>query len=127
MGADPTLINVPNERRLAKLSRELHGRGNVFCAEDVCRRDILIVAQRVANLITAIEDTTGEAPTKSCLYDSANALLRRGRHGSFKVSKVTPADLPDWLDNTRARYQRVVIAANNPNCWEIKSKDLSVL
>ena len=69
----------------------------------------------------------GEAPTKSCLYDSANALLRRGRHGSFKVSKVTPADLPDWLDNTRARYQRVVIAANNPNCWEIKSKDLSVL
>ena len=127
MGADPTLIPVPNDQRLDKVSKELYGRGNVFAAEDVCRHDILIVAQRVANLISAIEDTTGEAPTKSCLYDSANALLRRGRHGSFRVSKLAPTDLPDWLDNARGGYQRVVIAANNPNCWEIKSKDLSVL
>lgn len=119
MGVDPTLIPVPDGQRLDKVKREMYGRGNVFCAED-CRRDLLIVAQRVASLITAIEDTTGECPNKSCLYDSANALLRRGRHGSFRVSKLTPTDLPKWLDHTRARYQRVVIAANNPKCWEIQ-------
>ena len=120
MGADPTLIRVPSDQRLNKVNKELYGRGNIFCAEDVCRHDILIVSQRVANLITAIEDTTGEAPTMSCLYDSANAQLRRGRHGSFRVSKITPNDLPYWLDNTRARYQRVLIAANNPKCWDIQ-------
>ena len=121
MGADPTLIEVPSDQRLAKVNKELYGRGNVFCAQDVCRHDILILSQRIANLVTAIEDTTGEAPTKSCLYDSANAALRRGRHGSFKVSKLTPPDLPEWLDHTRPRYKRVYIAANNPLCWQLQS------
>ena len=107
--------------RLEKVSAELYSRGNVFCAEDVCRRDILIIAQRVANLVTAIEDTTGETPTKSCLYDSSNAALRRGRHGSFKVSKLTPANIPTWLDHTRPRYKNVYIAANNPRCWQMQS------
>ena len=119
MGADPTLIPVLKNQRLVKCNKELYGRGNIFAAEDVCRRDLIIISQRIANLVVAIEDTVGESATKSCLYDSSNALLKRGRHGSFKVSRMTPTDLPEWLDNARARYQRVVIAANNPNCWEI--------
>ena len=118
---DPTLIQMPSDQRLERVNKEMYGRGNVFAAEDVCRRDILILSQRVANLVTAIEDTTGESPTKSCLYESANCLLRRGRHGSFRVSKMTPRDLPDWLDQTRGRYSRVVIAANNPHCWKLQS------
>ena len=123
MGADPTLISVPKDQRVDKVSLELFSRGNVFCAEDVCRHDILILAQRVQSLVHAIEDTTGEAATKSCLYESANHALRKGRHGSFKVSKLTPTDLPAWLDNTRARYNKVYIAANNPSCWQMSQME----
>ena len=120
MGVEPVLIQVPNDQRIEKVNPELHAHGNVFCAEDVCRKDILILSQRVVNLVGAIEETAGEAPTKSCLYESANASLRRGRHGSFRVLKMQPGEVPAWLDAARRQYRRVYIAANNPHCWKIQ-------
>lgn len=122
MGADkdPTLINVPRDKRVESVKKELYCRGTCYVAADVCRKDIMIIAQKVANLVVAIEDTCGEAPTKSCLYDSASNSLRRGRHGSFRVSRMTSRDLPEWLDHERERYNRVVIATHSPQCWQLQ-------
>ena len=115
------LIQIRDDQRLHSCEPELYTRGHVYAAEDVTRKQMLIVAQKVANLAHAIADTTGESPPIACLYESANSLVRRGRVGSFKVNRMRPEDLPGWLDAARRRYDQLVISASNPHSWRIQA------
>ena len=53
------------------------------------------------------------------LFESAEKKLRKGRTGSFRVTRLDPADLPHYLDERASGFSRVVIAATNPAKWAL--------
>ena len=52
----PTVVDVPSNQRLASVAQEYYSKGRVYAAEDVLRRQIIVVAQRMKHVQTAIED-----------------------------------------------------------------------
>ena len=117
----PTVVDVPNNQRLASVAQEYYSKGRVYAAEDVLRRQILVVAQRMKHVQTAIEDPRicGEPVSLASLFESCNLQLRRGRTGSFKVTRLAPSEAPSFVDERAKRFGRVVIAATNPAKWQL--------
>ena len=84
----PTVVDVPSNQRLASVAQEYYSKGRVYAAEDVLRRQILVVAQRMKHVQTAIEDICGEPCSIASLFESADLKLRKGRTGSFRVVRL---------------------------------------
>ena len=111
------LIPLPPKTPLLKVERERCGRGNVFAACDDCRRQYLILSQRICLTSEAIQTLAGENAPPSSLYDGSRRLRRKGRIGSFSIVKLTPQDAPAWLEANRCRYDEVCIVTAQPSKW----------
>ena len=66
------------------------------------------------------EDICGEPCSIASLFESADLKLRKGRTGSFRVVRLSPDDVPAYLDEHSSRFGRVVIAATNPSKWSLQ-------
>ena len=116
----PTVVDIPRNQRLTSVSPEYYAKGHCYAAEDVLRHQILVVAQRMKHVQTAIEDLCGEPCSLASLFESADLKLRKGRTGSFRVTRLHPRDLPEYLDEHAKGFGRVVIAATNPAKWSLQ-------
>ena len=112
-----TVLDVTH-RRLASISPEIHSKGHCYAALDV-RRDVLIVAQRMAAIKSLIEECVGEPVSLASLFESCNLQLRKGRTGSFSVTRLTADELPSFLDEQQPRFARTLIGAVNPANWQL--------
>ena len=108
-------------KRLASVQSERCSKGHAYIAEDVCRRQVMCVSQKMVNLQAAIEETCNEQYALASLFESATMKLRKGRTGSFKVHRVAPKDLPCFLNERGCQYGRVLVAASNPSCWQVQT------
>ena len=113
------VLELPPNKRLASIRPEIHSKNCYYCAEDVLRRQVLIVAQRMVGIQTAIEDYVGEPVSIASLFESASLKQRKGRTGSFRVHRLNVEEMPGFLDERRQRFDRVLIAAVNPHKWEL--------
>ena len=120
----PILVEVPLGTRLNSVEPEFYSKGHIYAAEDVLRRQVLVLAQRMKHVQTAIEDPDicGEPISLASLFESCNLQLRRGRTGSFKVTRLAPSEAPSFVDERAKRFGRVVIAATNASKWELCSR-----
>ena len=89
------LIEVPDSLMLVEVQPELWSKGWVYVAED-CRRQLLLVAQRLGCLSEAIERLTNETPSIASLSESATLRLRKGRTGSWLVRRVPREEAPTY-------------------------------
>lgn len=111
---------VPRSMRVASTRKEMWAkRGRVYAAEDVLRRSVLIVAQRMSHLRLAIEDLVGEPVSLASLYEAAQMKQRKGRTGSFAVRALELDALPSYLDSERWRFDDLVIATPNLDAWRL--------
>ena len=115
----PTILNLPNNQRVASIENEIYSKGHCYLAEDVARRQLLVVAQRMVNVQRAIEEQCGESISLASLFESATMKLRKGKTGSFRVVRLPPSEVPSYLDERRGHYDRLVIAATVPDKWRL--------
>lgn len=118
----PTVLEVPLGTRLSSVDPEYYSKGHIYAAEDVLRWQVLVLAQRMKHVQTAIEDICGEPCSLASLFESCNLQLRKGRTGSFKVTRLTPSEVPSFLDEHAKRFGRVVIASMNPAKWQLQDR-----
>ena len=111
------LVALPRTVTLTSVERERHSRDNVFAAMDLCRKQYLILSQRLSSTLETIQDVVGEDPPLSSLYECSKRLTRRGRIGSFSIVKLTLAQAPEWLAANRHRYDTVLITTTQPCKW----------
>ena len=112
------LIEVPATLTLVEVHSEIWSKGWVYVAED-CRRQLLIVAQRLGCLREAIERLTNETPSIASLSESATLRLRKGRTGNWLVRRVPREKAAVYLETRRHLFLRTVIAAINPAAWKL--------
>ena len=113
------VVDLPVHKRISSVQPEIHSKGHVYVAEDVLRRQILVLAQRMVAVQTVIEDIVGEPCSLASLFESATLRLRKGRTGSFRVHRLSAEQLPAFLDERRQRFSRVVIATRNLDHWQL--------
>lgn len=119
MSPIPSVLELPPDKRLAQVNPEIHSKGHVYAASDVVRRQVLVLSQRMSGIQMAIEECVGEGCSIASLFESADLKLRKGRTGSFVVRRLSPEELPGYLDETRKHYDRVVIGAVNASKWKM--------
>ena len=123
------IIRIPDHSRLSMIDREINSRNNVFMATDVCRKQYLIVSQKLSCTSEAIQDICGENAPTSSLYECSNHITRRGRIGSFSILKLPRDEATTWIDANRHRYQQLFIATTAPERWQTqpiaKSRELA--
>lgn len=119
------ILDIQPYERLCAVHPEMYAKGFCYAAEDVLRRQVVIVAQRMTHVQQAIEDICGEPLSLSSLFESATLKLRKGRTGSFRVHRLTPEEVPHYLDERRGRFSRIVIAARTGNTrkWHLHRLD----
>ena len=113
-------VEIPDHQRVASIENEIHSKGYCYAAEDVARRQLLVIAQRMVNVKQAIEEECGESISLASLFESAAMKLRKGKTGSFRVVKLAPSEVPSYLDERRAHFGKLLIAANNADKWQLK-------
>ena len=119
MAAEPMLIELPTEKRLYSVRREIRTKGYAYLCEDVRRRDVLVVAQRMRYVAYACEELCCETCAISSLYESATLALKKGKTGSFRVRRATLDELPSLLEERRRFYKRTVLAICNETKWSL--------
>ena len=120
MVPSPQVLELPKGMRITTVRPEIHSKGSCYAAEDV-RRAVLCVAQRMSAIQTAIEESVGEPVSLASLFESADFKLRKGRTGSFCVRRISPDELPTYLDEQRSKYGKVVIGAVDPDAWRMSA------
>ena len=115
------LIEIPDHSRLSLIDREINSRDNVFMAVDVCRKQYLIVSQKLSCTSDAIQELCGEAAPISSLYECSNHLTRKGRIGSFSILKLPRTEATTWIDANRHRFQRLFISTTAPIRWKVNT------
>ena len=113
-------VEIPDHQRVASIENEIYSKGFCYAAEDVARRQLLVVAQRMVNVQRAIEEQCGESISLASLFESATMKLRKGKTGSFRVVKLAPSEVPSYLDERRPHFDRLVIAASNADKWRLQ-------
>lgn len=116
----PTIVDLAPDHHLASISNEIHSKGNVFAAEDVTRRQLLVVAQKMQNIQHAIEECVGESNSLASLFEASSLKLRKGRTGSFRVVKLSKDEVAKYLEERKSHFHRVCIAASDPNRWTVQ-------
>ena len=56
-----TLVEVPVGTRVVSVEPEIYSKGHIYAAEDVARRQVLVLAQCMRHVKTTIEDTSASA------------------------------------------------------------------
>ena len=107
---------VPCNNSLIKVDREMYSRDNIFAAMD-CRKQYIILSQRLCHTAEAIGDLTGETAAVSSLYECSRRLTRKGRINSFSIVKLTPGETPAWLEENRKKYDEIFISTTQPCKW----------
>ena len=112
-------VEIPDHQRVASIENEIYSKGFCYAAEDVARRQLLVIAQRMINVQKAIEEQCGESISLASLFESATMKLRKGKTGSFRIVKLSPAEVPSYLDERRSHFGKLVIAASNADKWRL--------
>ena len=114
------IVDLSPDDRLDTIGHEIYAKGNVFAAEDVTRRQLLVLGQKMANIQLAIEECCGEGLSLASLFEAASMKIRKGRTGSFRVVKLRKEDEAEYLNERKAHFQRVCIATTDPNRWPLQ-------
>ena len=120
------LVELAVDKRIVSVGHEINSRGWCYVALDR-RRTFLLVSTNLVHTMEAIEVLTNEAPSKTCLYDSASMRHRGGYHKSFNIEKTTKERLSALVDEHRGHFQRVVICCLNPGAWRIGQRSSQIL
>lgn len=122
------LVPLPGKTSLISVDKEMYSRDNVFAAIDVCRKQYVILSQRLCHTSEAIQELAGEDAPISSLYECAQRRTRKGRIGSFSIIRLTPGETPAWLEANRHRYDDVFISTRQPHKWNTlpTTKDICV-
>ena len=112
-------VEIPDNQRIASIGNEIYSKGFCYAAEDVARRQLLVVAQRMVNVQKAIEEQCGESISLASLFESATMKLRKGKTGGFRVLRLAPSEVPSYLEERRHHFDKLVIAASNTNKWQL--------
>ena len=116
----PTIVDVSSDHTLASFRNEIHSKGNVFVAEDVTRRQLLVVAQKMQNIQLAIEEVCGESNSLASLFEASSFKLRKGKTGSFRVVKLDKEKVSQYLEERKPHFERVCIATTDPARWSLQ-------
>ena len=119
----PQLIAVPPTTTIIQVDREMYSRGNIFAGCDICRRQYLILSQRLCHTSEAIQDLAGEDAPVSSLYECAQRRTRKGRIGSFSIIKLAQGEAPAWIEANRNRYDEMFINTAQPSKWILTRPD----
>ena len=114
-----TIVEVPVDQCVNQIEPERCCRGNLYVCEDVSRRQIMILAQKVANIQSALETLGWETPATSSLFDASANKHRKGKTGAWAVHRLTSDELPRFVAERRKHFARTVIAATNPQAWQL--------
>ena len=117
----PIIFDLPSDRRLTGVQREVRAKGHVWVAEDV-RMQWLILSQRSSHLQIAIEKLCNDTVSLTSLSESACLQLRKGRTKGWQVHRLEPDQLIKYVDERRTKYQKVVIAADYPRKWLLEAR-----
>ena len=115
-------LEIPDNQRIASINNEIYSKGHVYAAEDVARKQLFVVAQRMINVQRAIEEQCGESISLASLFESASMKLRKGKTSGFRVVKLAPTEVPGYLDERRAHFGKLVIAASNADKWQLGTR-----
>ena len=115
------MVEILDHQRIASVDTEIHSKGSCYAAEDVTRRQLLVIAQRMINVQKVIEEECGESISLASLFESATMKLRKGKTGSFRVIKLAPSDVPRYLDERRAHFGKLIIATSNADKWRLQT------
>lgn len=115
----PTLVQLADNQRLAGIDNEIHSKGHCYLAEDLARHQLLVIAQRMVNVQKAIEERSGEVISLASLFEAATMKLRKGRTAGYRVLRLPPERVPDYLDERRKQFGNVVISATNKAKWRM--------
>lgn len=114
-----SIVEVPSDQRLEQVRPERCSRGNLYVCEDMHRRQIMLVAQKITNIQAAIEELFPcETPAASSLFDASARKQHKGRTGAWSVQKLEPHELSPYLAERRKHFTRTVIATRNPAAWQ---------
>lgn len=116
-----TILNLPGDQRVTRIAPERNSKGNLYVAEDLSRHQVLICAQKMANIQAAIETLFPcESTSLASLFEASSFKLRKGKTGAWAVRRLAPDEAPTYLDEKRAHFGRTVIAATNPAHWHLQ-------
>ena len=115
------LTELKIDEAVIAVQREIHSKRWIYSAEDA-RRSAVIVSQRMSMIQEAIDIVCGEACSLASLFECANGRLRKGKTGSFYITRMIADDVPFYIKRVRGRFDRVVIAARVPQKWIIKQR-----
>ena len=116
----PQIVDLGPDQRLASIANEIYAKGNVFAAEDITRRQLLVLGQKMTNIQHAIEECVGEDLSLASLFEAASMKIRKGRTGSFRVVRMHKEDVGAYLNERMGHFQRVCIATTDPNRWPLQ-------
>ena len=116
----PTILDIPSSHQLSSFTNEIYAKGNVFAAEDITRKQLLVVAQKMQNIQHAIEEVCGESNSLASLFEASSLKLRKGKTGSFRVIKLDKDQVAQYLEERKPHYQRVCIATSDPARWTLQ-------
>lgn len=115
-------VEIPENQRIASIGNEFYSKGHVYAAEDVARKQLLVIAQRMVNVQRAIEEQCGESISLASLFESASMKLRKGKTSGFRVVRLAPTEVPGYLDERRTHFDKLVIAATNADKWTLGTR-----
>ena len=115
------MLDLPDDKRVALIESEMYSKGHCYVAEDMVRRQLIVIGQRMVHIQSAIEEHCGEVISLASLFESATLKLRKGTTKSFRVVRMPPSDVPKYLDERRAQFDKLVIAASNADKWQLQS------
>ena len=118
---DLSFVEVPERARVGDVLLEPHSRGWCYVGRDR-RREFLLAAQTVDNLMVAFEELAREELSRSRCYSAARKQVRRGYVGSFMIDRISLHEAPDYLSDERGRFARVVVATACRRCWKIEQE-----
>ena len=104
-----TMLRVPPELTLVKVTPQPFYRGTVILALDV-RRHFLILSQTMSGIRECIEEVANQPVSETSLYESCRRQLRRGAGG------LTAGAL-SWPGSLRAPKAWRPVLATCLGCW----------
>ena len=120
MSGSPTIVDIPVDQRLGQISAERCSKGHLYVCEDLKRKQLIVVAQRMRNIQACLEALFPcETASLASLYEASDLKLRKGRTGAWAVRRLAPDEASSYLDEKRRQYERAVIAATNPTNWQL--------
>jgi hypothetical protein len=118
--SSPTIVDIPADQRLSQISAERCSKGHLYVCEDMHRKQLIVIAQRMRNIQECLEVLFPcENVSLASLYEASDLKLRKGKTGAWSVRKLAPDEAPTYLDEKRRLYARTVIATTNPIKWHL--------